>query len=65
MLRIGVPVEIGTEVQRNKDSDGWHSSAAFTGKVTLLPMTNGVGIGLSGETDWVQSGPGRDLWPQS
>src|SRR5664279_5988019 len=52
VVRIGVPVEIGTEVQRSRENDEWKSSAGVSGKVTLLPMTNHVGVGLSGEADW-------------
>jgi len=52
VVRIGVPVEIGTEVQRGRENSEWKSSGGVSGKVTLLPMTNRVGIGLSGEADW-------------
>jgi hypothetical protein len=52
VVRLGVPVEIGTEVQRSRENGEWKSSGAVSGKVTLLPMTNGVGIGLSAESDW-------------
>ena len=46
VVKIGVPVEIGTEVQRSRESEEWKSSAGVSGKVTLLPMTNHVGIGF-------------------
>ena len=52
VVRIGVPIEIGTEVQRTRENGEWKSSGGVSGKVTLLPMTHGIGIGLSGEADW-------------
>lgn len=52
VVRLGVPVEIGAEVQRSRANDGWTSSGGVSGKVTLLPMTNGIGIGLSGQANW-------------
>ena len=52
VVRLGVPIEIGSEIQRTRAGGEWASSAGFSGKITLLPLTNGIGIGLSGEVDW-------------
>ena len=52
VVRLGVPVEIGSKIQRTRAGGEWASNAGFSAKVTLLPLTNSVGIGLSGEADW-------------
>lgn len=52
VVRLGVPIEIGSIIQRTRAGGEWASSAGFSGKVTLLPLTNGIGIGLSGGADW-------------
>lgn len=52
VVKIGIPVEIGAEYQRNRESDAWKTSGAVSGKITLLPMTNGIGVGLAGQTNW-------------
>jgi hypothetical protein len=46
------PVELGAEYQRSRESGEWKSQGSVSGKVTLVRMTKGVGIGLSGELDW-------------
>jgi hypothetical protein len=52
VVRIGVPVEIGTEVQRARANNNWTTTGGVSGKVMLLPMTNGFGVGLSGQANW-------------
>lgn len=52
VVRLRVPVEIGSIIQRTRAGGEWASNAGFSGKVTLLPLTNGIGIGLFGEADW-------------
>ncbi len=52
VVRLGVPIEVGSKIQRTRAAGEWASNAGFSGKVTLLPLTNGIGIGLSGEVDW-------------
>jgi hypothetical protein len=53
VVQIGKsPVEIGAEFQRGRESGEWKSTAGISGKVTLVRMTKGIGVGLSGETDW-------------
>jgi hypothetical protein len=57
VVRLGVPIELGGELQRTRTNSEWGSGGAINGKVTLLPLTNGVGIGLSGQVNWaLQSG---------
>ena len=46
VVKIGVPVEIGAEYQRSRENSEWKTSGGVSGKVTLLPMTNGIGIGF-------------------
>jgi hypothetical protein len=46
------PVELGVEYQRSREGDVWKTQGAVSGKVTLVRMTKGIGIGLSGELDW-------------
>ena len=45
------PVELGVEYQRSREGDVWKTQGAASGKVTLVRMTKGIGIGLSGELD--------------
>jgi hypothetical protein len=53
VVQIGrSPVEIGTEVQRSRENGEWKTQGGVSGKVTLVRMTKGIGIGLSGETNW-------------
>jgi hypothetical protein len=52
VVRIGVPVEIGMEYQRSRENSEWKAQGGVSGKVTLLPLTNGIGIGLSGQANW-------------
>ncbi len=52
VVKIGVPVEIGTEYHRSRESSEWKTRGGFSGKVALLPITNGVGIALSGQASW-------------
>ncbi len=52
VVKIGVPIEVGTEYQRSRENGEWKTSGGVSGKVTVLPMTNGVGVGLSGQTNW-------------
>ena len=46
------PVEIGAEYQRSRENGEWKTTGSVSGKVTLVRMTKGIGIGLSGETNW-------------
>ena len=46
------PVELGAEVQRSREDGVWKTQGSISGKVTLVRMTKGIGIGLSGETNW-------------
>ena len=52
VVKLGVPVEIGAEYQRSRDNGEWKTQGGVSGKVTLLPMTNGIGIGLAGQANW-------------
>jgi hypothetical protein len=53
VVQIGKsPVELSAEYQRSREGDQWKTQGAVTGKVTLVRMTKGIGIGLSGELDW-------------
>lgn len=52
VFQLGAPVEIGTEVQRSRENGERKTSGGISGKVTLVRMTKGIGIGLSGETKW-------------
>jgi hypothetical protein len=52
VVKLGVPVEIGMEFQRSRENSEWKSSGSVSGKVVLLPMTRGVGVGLSGQANW-------------
>lgn len=53
VVQIGKsPVDIGTEYQRSRENGEWKTQGSVSGKVTLVRMTKGIGIGLSGETNW-------------
>lgn len=53
VVQLGTaPVEIGAEYQRGRENGGWKTTGGVSGKVTLVRMTKGIGIGLSGETKW-------------
>jgi hypothetical protein len=53
VVQIGKsPVEIGAEYQRSREDGVWKTQGSVSGKVTLVRMTKGIGIGLSGELDW-------------
>jgi hypothetical protein len=46
------PVELGVEYQRSREDGIWKTQGAVSGKVTLVRMTKGIGVGLSGELNW-------------
>jgi hypothetical protein len=52
VVQLGAPVEIGAEFQRGRENGEWKSTGGVSGKVTLVRMTKGIGIGLSGEANW-------------
>jgi hypothetical protein len=53
VVQIGKsPVELGAEYQRSRESGEWKTQGSVSGKVTLVRMTKGIGIGLSGEANW-------------
>lgn len=53
VVQIGKsPVELGAEYQRSREGDQWKTQGSVSGKVTLVRMTKGIGIGLSGEANW-------------
>lgn len=53
VVQIGKsPVELGVEYQRSRETNVWKTQGAVSGKVTLVRMTKGIGVGLSGELDW-------------
>ena len=52
VVQLGAPVEIGAEYQRSRENGEWKTTGGVSGKVTLVRMTRGIGIGLSGETTW-------------
>ncbi len=53
VVQIGKsPVELGVEYQRSREDGVWKTQGAVSSKVTLVRMTKGIGVGLSGELDW-------------
>jgi hypothetical protein len=52
VVQLGAPVEIGAEFQRSRENGEWKTTGGLSGKVTLVRMTKGIGIGLSGEANW-------------
>lgn len=52
VVKLGVPVELGVEYQRSRESNEWKTSGGVSGKTTVVPMTNGIGVGLAGQANW-------------
>jgi hypothetical protein len=53
VVNLGVPIEVGAQVQRVRGGDEWSTTGGIKGKINLIPLTTGgVGVGLSGSTNW-------------
>ncbi len=53
VVSLGVPVEIGGQLQRSRKGDQWSSGATAKGKANILPAGTGkVGIGIAGSAGW-------------
>jgi hypothetical protein len=53
VVALGVPVELGGQLQRTRAGDVWGTSGTLKGKVNLIPVEgHAFGLGLSGGSSW-------------
>jgi hypothetical protein len=53
VVRLGIPVELGAQVQRFRSSDEWGTTGGLKAKINIIPVENhAFGIGISGGNTW-------------
>jgi len=53
VVKLGIPVELGAQLQRARSGDVWTTTGGVKGKLNLIPVDNNrIGLGLSGGTNW-------------
>lgn len=52
-VKLGIPFEIGAQLQRSRSDSEWGTSGGLKGKINLIPAEGrAFGVGLSGGTSW-------------
>lgn len=52
-VKLGIPFEIGGQLQRSRSDSAWSTSGTLKGKVNIIPAEgHAFGLGLSGGTSW-------------
>lgn len=52
-VKLGIPFEIGAQLQRSRSDSEWGTSGGLKGKINIIPAEgHAFGLGLSGGTSW-------------
>lgn len=53
VVDLGLPVELGAQLQRSRSGDAWTSAAGPKAKINIVPVETGkLGLGLAGSINW-------------
>ena len=53
VVRLGIPVELGAQLQRSRSDGVWSTSGTLKAKANLIPVENHpFGLGISGGSGW-------------
>jgi hypothetical protein len=53
VVKLGIPVELGAQVQRFRSGDEWGTTGGLKAKINLIPVANhAFGVGISGGNTW-------------
>lgn len=53
VVKLGIPLEFGGQLQRSRDDDVWGSSGALRAKANLIPVDgHPFGLGIAGGSTW-------------
>ena len=53
VAKLGIPVELGGQLQRSRADEVWGSSGTLKAKINLIPVANHpFGLGLAGGSSW-------------
>jgi hypothetical protein len=53
VAKLGIPIELGGQLQRSRSDDVWGTSGTLKGKANLVPIENHpFGLGISGGSSW-------------
>jgi hypothetical protein len=53
VVKLGIPVELGAQVQRFRSGDEWGTTGGLKAKINLIPVENhAFGLGLAGGNTW-------------
>lgn len=49
VVKLGIPVEISADLQRQRSNGDWVTQAALGAKFVVMPLTNGIGVGFAAQ----------------
>lgn len=53
VIKLGIPIELGGQLQRSRSDSEWGTSGTVKGKINIIPAEgHAFGLGLSGGTSW-------------
>lgn len=53
VVKLGIPVELGAQLQRSRADGVWGTGGGVSGKINLIPVANHpFGLGLAGGAGW-------------
>ncbi len=53
VVKLGIPVELGGQLQRSRDDGAWSTSGTLRAKTNIIPIENHpFGLGVSGGASW-------------
>ena len=53
VVKLGVPIELGVQLQRSRSGDDWTTGAGPKAKINIIPSETGkIGVGIAGALGW-------------